>query len=64
MGNCAYDCVKILHKVSRLAWFLEKHGEGDAQATNHQECRQAMQELHKELDVYVTKFRSLVCKHD
>ena len=60
LRDCNYDKIKLLHKMSALAWFLEKHAKDNAQKENDSECRQACVELQKDLEKHIEKFKKLI----
>lgn len=60
--NRHYDKIKILHSLSCLTWFMEKHAIQDAKNENHTECTQAFEELKKDLTHRLEKIDSLLCK--
>ena len=60
LDNCTYDKIKILHELSCLLWFIQKHAhkeisEGDA-------CHPLLKDLEKDLEKYVAAFKEQVCK--
>ena len=62
MHNCKYDKIKIAHKLSALAWFIEKHGKDDAKKSGDSECISAMEALQKDLLKHLAVFEKLMCK--
>lgn len=52
LDNCKYNKVKILHEISSLIWFLEKHAISDAQQ-NHDNCEETLKKLKADLEKYI-----------
>jgi hypothetical protein len=61
-NNCHYNKIKILHRLSCLSWFIEKHATQDAKNENHAECAKAFEELKKDLTKHLEKIDKLLCK--
>jgi len=62
LHNSKYDKVKIAHKLSCLAWFIEKHGKQDAKNDNDKEFMDAMDSLQKDLIKHIAVFEKIMCK--
>jgi len=60
LENCVYDKIKILHELSCLLWFIEKHAKKDAQG--NAECTAYLERLEKDLEKYVQELKDMVCK--
>jgi len=61
LSNTRYDKIKLMHKLSCLIWFIERHGIQDAEAANDQETLQAMRELKQDLQGHLEKIDKLCC---
>ncbi len=62
MDNTSYDKIKLLHKVSELIWFIEKHALKDAQEINDTCCVETLKQLHAELEKQLVSLqKSLKC---
>lgn len=62
LDNCLYDKIKILHHVSCILWFIEKHAKEDAKKTNDTECLKILEELEKDLEKHVKNLKKIVCQ--
>ncbi|HJZ22964.1 MAG TPA: hypothetical protein VJ201_00755 [Candidatus Babeliales bacterium] len=60
--NCKYDKIKVTHKLSSLAWFIEQHGKTDAKAAGDDACLAAMELLHADLNKHLKLFEKLLCE--
>lgn len=49
MDNCTYNKMKLLHELSKLTGFIEKHAKEDAKASKHNSCVKAIDALHADL---------------
>jgi hypothetical protein len=61
MSNHDYNKIKILHKLSCLSWFIEKHAIPDAQKDRDQRCIDAYQQLKAALDNHIEQLRQSLC---
>lgn len=62
MEDCRYDTVKIVYKLCRLSWFIEKHAKDDASKVGHEECLSNITELNNDLKKHIEIFKKLMCK--
>ena len=61
LRNVRYDKIKIVHKLSCLLWFLEKHGIEDAKTASDDATVKLMEELKKDLHKHLDAFDSPCC---
>jgi len=65
LNNVRYDKIKLLHKLCRLVWFIEKHGIKDAEQAGDQKALELMQNLQKDLQSYLHKLDDMCAqKHE
>mgnify|MGYP000465742675 CR=1 FL=1 len=62
LDNAKYNKVKILHDLSGLCWFIEKHALADAQKSNDTECISLLENLKKELEKQIDLFQKIAHK--
>ncbi len=67
LSNNKYNKNKILHDLSCLYWFLDKHAIEEAKKSNDQELARELEKLKLDLDKHIdnfdaTLFVSGVCK--
>lgn len=60
LDNCTYDKVKILHELSCLLWFIQKHA--DKEIPENDGCHALLKDLEKDLEKYVAAFKEQICK--
>jgi len=53
LDNCNYDKIKVLHELSCVAWFLEKHGLQDAKSVGDEQCCKVFENLKKDLEKHI-----------
>ncbi len=53
MENASYDKVKLLHQLSELVWFIDKHALKDLQEAGDNCCLNTLKEVHTELEQQV-----------
>ena len=62
MDNCTYNKIKLMHELSRIAGFLERHGKKDAKSAKHTKCIEIMNNLHKDLLSYIDQLSAGISK--
>ena len=62
LKNCCYDKVKLLHSLSCITWFIEKHAQVDANNENNKEFLDLLKRLQNSIDPYITELHTLLCK--
>ncbi len=60
MDNCSYDKVKVLYKLCRLSWFIEKHAMQDAIKAGDSECAKDLEKLKFDLQKHIERFQKEV----
>jgi len=60
LDDCFYDQIKLLHDLSCIRWFIEKHAKNDAQRTGHNECYTLLEKLEKDLEKYVIELKKTI----
>ncbi|MFA5075248.1 MAG: hypothetical protein WC436_04050 [Candidatus Babeliales bacterium] len=53
LSNCRYNKVKVLHDMSKLLWFIEKHGIGDARQGDDSNCMKVLADLKRDLEKHI-----------
>lgn len=61
LKNIRYDKIKLVHKLSCLVWFIEKHGLEDAKTAGEEEAAREMHELKQDLQKHLEKLDKLCC---
>ena len=62
LDNCEYNEIKLLHELSSLQWFLKQHAIKDAQAANHEKCKEFMEFLAHDLEKHIGALREKMGK--
>jgi len=62
LDNAHYNKIKILHLLSKTAWFIEKCAKIDAKEAGHTECLKEYEELQKILDKQIEILHKSLCK--
>lgn len=60
LNNCCYDKAKLLHQLSCVSWFIEKHALADAK--NDAEFLELLRKLQKDVDPYIKELHTMLCK--
>ena len=50
LNDCAYNKIKLMHDLSRISWFIEKHCKNDASACEQSGCSDLYKSVQKALD--------------
>ena len=53
LNDCKYNKIKLLHELSCMAWFLEKHAVPNAQDSGEGECVEIFKTLKNDLDKHI-----------
>lgn len=61
LDNCSYNKIKLIHELSTLAWFIDKHALADAQKAGDQACIDALQALYRDLTKHLEKLQTSMC---
>lgn len=64
MDNCAYNKIKILHEISKLAGFIETFAKKDAKSAKHMRCHQHLEHLHRDLQEHMEQLRRELAKKE
>lgn len=62
LNNSCYDKIKLLHKISCIVWFIEKHVQVDAKEEGDTEFLALAKQLHTDLLPYIDKLHMQCCK--
>ncbi len=62
MDNCTYNEVKLLHKLSNIAYFLEKYGKKDAKKERHTHCSKIIEHLQWDLKMHMKQLHNALSK--
>ena len=61
LDNCSYNKIKLLHELSCLTWFLEKHAINDAKAAGDQESYNNLLALQRDLQKHIETMQTSMC---
>lgn len=61
LDNCSYNKIKLLHELSCLLWFLEKHAIKDAENAGDRDCVELLTALQRDLNKHLEKLNKSVC---
>lgn len=61
LDNVTYDKIKLLYKMSDLAWFIEKHALADAQNAGDKECADSLMGIQRDLQKHIEKLQRSMC---
>lgn len=61
LDSCTYDKIKLVHQLSCLVWFIDKHGKKDALEADDQEFYATLCSMQKELDKYISILHAECC---
>jgi hypothetical protein len=57
LDDCNYNKVRLMHDLSRIVWYLDKHAKADAKKSGHILCHAMCEELKKDLEKHMEKLR-------
>jgi hypothetical protein len=61
LDNSTYNKIKLIHEISRLVWFIDKHALVDANNAGDKEWMNTLIGLRKELEKQIEKCHKSVC---
>ncbi len=61
LNHCMYDKIKLVHELSSILWFIEKHGKHDAKAAEDMKCHDMLEKLALDLEKYVKQLEESIC---
>ncbi len=61
LDNSTYNKVKLIYKLSRIIWFIDKHGLLDSNNSGDKECLDNLVALKKDLEKHLEKLQKSVC---
>ena len=62
LDNCSYNKIKLIHQLSSLAWFLDKHALKDAQDAGDMECYESMVSIQRDLLKHIERLQKGMCQ--
>jgi len=62
LDNCRYDKVKLLHEISSIAWYLEKHAKENAEKAGDKECYAIYDTMLKDLEEHIQVLKEAIRK--
>ncbi len=62
LENCCYDKTKLLHELSCISWFIEKHAQPEAKKTKDKEFEDLLKKLQKDLSPHIKNLHALISK--
>ncbi len=60
LDDCFYDQIKILHDLSCIHWFIDKHAKEDAKKASNDKCYALLEKLEKDLEKYLIALKEMV----
>jgi hypothetical protein len=61
LDNASYNKIKLLHELSEIVWFLEKHALRDAEEAGDRENFDELVSLQRELERHIERLRNAMC---
>jgi hypothetical protein len=61
LDNCTYNRAKVMHELSKICWFIEKHALADAQKAGKNEDLEFLKKLSNDLSKYINTMDDCVC---
>lgn len=61
LDNSSYNKIKLMHEVSKIIWFIDKHAILDAQNAGDRQSIDQLIGLRKDLEKHLEKIRTTVC---
>jgi hypothetical protein len=62
LDHSSYDKIKLLHELSSIVWFIEKHAKLDAKNSGDMECHDFFEQLAEDLEEYIHELQHMICE--
>ena len=62
MKNCKYNKIKLMHKLNKISWFIEKYAKNDATNDGDNECCEHLKKMQADLDKHVNDLHCSIKK--
>jgi|GEM_PF-1620122 len=59
MENCEYNCIKLLHKLSCISWFIKKHALEDAKKSENTKLYELLQYIEKDMEKHIAELKKV-----
>ena len=60
LNNASYTYIRILHDLSKIVWFLEKHAKEDCKKAGHELSEPMLDEMREDLEKHMEKVRQAI----
>ena len=60
LDNYQYNTIKLLHELSSICWFLEKHGIPDSKNSGDDTCAKVLDDIKNDLDKHIKVLDEMV----
>ncbi len=60
LDNASYTYIKLLHDLSRIAWYLENHGKTDCRKAGHVLSEPMLNELRIDVEKHMEKLKAAI----
>lgn len=61
LDNSSYNKIKLLHNLSGIIWFIEKHAILDAEQAGDRECLEILNSIKNNAEKHVEKLQRAMC---
>ncbi len=61
LDNSTYNKIKMLHALSELNWFIEKHAIQDAENAGDKACVDMMISIQRDVQKHIEKLQRAAC---
>ena len=62
LKSIAYDKIKLLHELSQIIWFIEKHAKNNAKNCNDTAYFDMLELMAQDLEKHINQLKEIVCK--
>ena len=62
LNHCMYDKVKLLHQLSSIVWFIEKHAKEDAKNAGDMKCHDTFEKIAQDLEKHAHQLQDMLCE--
>lgn len=62
IDNALYDKIKLIHDLSKILWFIQKHCHEDMKICGDTSCTPILKNIERDLSKYIEQLTNMLCK--
>ena len=62
LDNCRYDKIKLLHDLSCILWFIDKHALKETQHKDDPTCTKLLKDIKIDIEKHLKTLEKMMCE--